>query len=77
MVMEKHGLMLKAYDICVQEDQQGTREAAENLGQLPEQQNNETAATYYEELLKSMDADGMDICIEMNAQYADANDVPN
>ena len=73
----KAWINVEAYDICVQEDQQGTREAAENLGQLPEQQNNETAATYYEELLKSMDADGMDICIEMNAQYADVHGVPN
>ena len=46
-------------------------------GDLPEQQNNEAAAAEKEELLKSMDADGMDTCIEMNAQYADVYGVPN
>ena len=32
---------------------------------------------YYEELLKSMDAGGMSMCIEMNGEYARVYGIPN
>ena len=74
---KKAWINVEAYNICVQEDKDLTREAMADSGDLPEQQDNEVAAAEKEELLKSMDADGMDICIEMNEQYADVNGVPN
>jgi hypothetical protein len=73
----KAWINVEAYLICVQDDQESTRQSAEFLGQLPEQQDNGTAAEYYKELLKSMDADGMDTCIEMNGEYARVYGIPN
>jgi hypothetical protein len=37
----------------------------------------ETAAANHKELLKSMDVDGMDTCIEMNGEYARVYGIPN
>jgi hypothetical protein len=74
---KKAWINVEAYNICVQEDKDLTREAMADSGDLPEQQDNEAAAAEKEELLKSMDAEGMDICIEMNAQYADVHGIPN
>jgi hypothetical protein len=73
----KAWINVEAYLICVQDDQESTRQSSEFLGQLPEQQDNETAAAYYKELLKSMDVDGMDTCIEMNGEYARVYGIPN
>ena len=74
---KKAWINVEAYLICVQDDQESARQSAEFLGQLPEQQDNETAATYYEELLKSKDADGMDTCIKINGEYARVYGIPN
>jgi hypothetical protein len=74
---KKAWINVEAYLICVQDDQESTRQSAEFLGQLLEQQDNETAAAYYEELLKSKDADGMDTCIKMNGEYAMVYGIPN
>jgi hypothetical protein len=71
---KKAWINVEAYLVCVQDDQESTRLSAEF--RRPEQQDNETA-TYYEELLKSMDADGMDMCIEMNGEYARVYGIPN
>jgi hypothetical protein len=71
---KKAWINVEAYNICVQEDKDDTREVMADSGDLPD---NEAAAAEKEELPKSMDADGMDICIEMNAQYADVYGVPN
>ena len=73
----KAWINVEVYLMCVQDDQESGRQSAEFLGQLPEQQDNETAAAYYKELLKSMDADGMDTCIEMNGEYARVYGIPN
>ena len=74
---KKAWINIEAYNICVQEDKDLTREAMANNGDLPEQQDNDTAAADAEELLKSMDADGMDICIEMDGQYAETYGIAN
>ena len=74
---KKAWINVEAYLICVQDDQESTRQSAEFRGQVPEQQDNETAAAYYEELLKSMDAGGMSMCIEMNGEYARVYGIPN
>ena len=74
--IKKAWINVEAYLICVH-DQESTRQSAEFLGQLPEKQDNETAAAYYEELLKSKDADGMDTCVKMNGEYARVYGIPN
>ena len=73
----KAWINVEAYNICVEEDRQANRESAENLGFLPEQQDNETETAYYEELQKSIMADSMDTCIEWNGRYAETYDIPN
>ena len=70
---KKAWINVEAYEICVQEDRELTREA----GLLPEQQPNETAAKEAEEALEYSLPLDLESCIEFNGRYAETYDIPN
>ena len=49
---KKAWINVEAYLICVQDDQESTRQSAEFRGQLPEQQDNETASSILRRVIK-------------------------
>jgi hypothetical protein len=70
---KKAWINVEAYEICVQEDRELTREA----GLLPEQQSNETVAKEAAEALEYSLPLDLDSCIEFNGRYAEVYEIPN